>query len=104
MARRRSRLPWQYDDKTQTFTTPAGPVSLRDLADARYALATGRLDFPGPWAGWKLRDGALRGPHRITLRPFTAAEFGRWLQETSAQDARMTNGQKRTRQTLRVVK
>lgn len=104
MARRRSRLPWQYDDGTQTFTTPAGPVSLRDLADARYALATGRLDFLGPWAGWKLRDGALRGPHRITLRPFTAVEFGRWLQEANAQDARRFAEQTTTRPILRIVK
>ncbi len=43
MARHPKRMPWRYDEKTQTFTTPAGKVTLQELAEARYALGVGRV-------------------------------------------------------------
>ena len=44
MARPRTRLPWRYDDQRQEFTTPAGVVTLHELAELRYGLATSHVE------------------------------------------------------------
>lgn len=89
MARPRMRLPWRYDDLRQEFTTPAGLVTLHDLAAIRYGVATSHLDLAGPWAGWRVRGATLRGPRgaSIIIRPETAAQFARWLRDMEARDA-----------------
>lgn len=88
MSRPRSRLPWRYDDASQSFTTPAGVVTLHELAALRYGLATSHIDLAAPWAGWKLRGAMLIAPGGgARIRPEIAAQFGRWLREMDARDA-----------------
>lgn len=89
MARPRTRLPWRYDDARQEFITPAGVVTLHELAALRYGLATSRVSLTGPWTGWRLSGSTLRGPRgtSITLRPDTATQFSRWLRDMEARHA-----------------
>lgn len=89
MGRPRTRLPWQYDAITQTFTTPAGVVSLQELAELRYGHATSHVDLTGPWSGWRIRGNTLRAPRNgptITVKPDTAQQFARWLIEAEKRD------------------
>lgn len=90
MARPRTRLPWQYDDQRQEFTTPAGVVTLHELAALRYGLATAHVDLAGPWTGWRIRGALLKSPRGvgITARPEIAAQFARWLRDIEASEAR----------------
>ncbi|WP_153242439.1 hypothetical protein [Frateuria defendens] len=67
-------MNWLYDERTQTFSTPAGTVSLRELAQCRVALNNGHLDLTGPWAGWRLRADVM-------------PQFLRWLDECARRDA-----------------
>ena len=89
MARRPPRLPWRYDDQRQEFTTPAGVVTLHELAELRYGLATAHVDLAGPWTGWRIRGALLRSPGGvgITMRPEIAAQFARWLRDVEANEA-----------------
>lgn len=89
MARPRTRLPWRYDDQRQEFTTPAGVVTLHELAALRYGLATAHVDLAGPWTGWRIRGALLKSPRgvAITMRPEIAAQFGRWIQEVETREA-----------------
>lgn len=105
MARRPSRLPWSYDDQRQEFTTPAGKVTLHELAALRYGLATSRIDLAGPWAGWRLRGAVLKSPQgaAITVRPEIAAQFARWLREIESRESG-DGGQVNQRTHLRLVK
>lgn len=89
MARPRTRLPWRYDDQRQEFTTPAGVVTLHELAALRYGLATAHVDLAGPWTGWRIRGALLKSPRGvgITVRPEIAAQFARWLRDVEANEA-----------------
>ena len=89
MARPRTRLPWRYDEQKQEFITPAGVVTLHELAALRYGLASSHVDLSGPWAGWRLRGALLKSPRGlgITVRPEIAAQFGRWMREVEANES-----------------
>lgn len=89
MARPRTRLPWRYDDQRQEFITPAGVVTLHELAALRYGLGTSHVDLSGPWAGWRLRGALLKSPRGlgIEVRPEIAAQFARWLRDMEANEA-----------------
>lgn len=89
MGRTRSRLPWRYDDQRQEFITPAGVVTLHELAGLRYGLATSHVDLAGPWTGWRIRGALLKAPRgtEMTVRPEIAAQFGRWLRDVEMREA-----------------
>lgn len=82
MGRPRNRLPWAYDDTRQQFTTPAGVVTLQELAALRYGIHTSNIDLHGPWAGWRVRGERLMPPYGggYALRPDTAKFFTRWVE------------------------
>lgn len=82
MSRPRTRLPWLYDEKTQQFTTPAGVVTLSELAALRYGVHTSQIDLTGPWTGYRVRGSRLLMPHSSqALRPDTARLFSAWVEQ-----------------------
>ena len=89
MARPRTRLPWRYDDLRQEFITASGVVTLKELAELRYGIATSHIDLRGAWTGWRIRGAMLKSPRgmNVTVRPETAAQFARWLRDMEARDA-----------------
>lgn len=89
MGRPRQRLDWQYDDARQQFTTPSGRVvSLHEIARLLADLAHCRIDFAGPWTGWRMRGDALIPPGTARggprLKPDTGRHLARWVDESIA--------------------
>lgn len=100
MGRRRQRLNWHWNEQRQEFTTPSGRViSLAEIARLLADHQECRIDFTGPWTGWRMRGDALippgtpRGGPR--LKPDTAKHLARWIAE--AGDAGTTPGTRRLR-------
>lgn len=84
MSRHRARLiGWDYDDRRQQITTPAGQIiTLTSIAQRLQDAQTCRYDFDGAWTGWRMRGARLMPPHagsRCALRPDTAPLFERWI-------------------------
>lgn len=102
MARPRKRLPWAYDDKLQQFTTPAGVVTLKELAELRHGLLTSHFDLRGPWTGFRVQGSLIVSKHG-RLRPETAAQFVRWLGDMQRQEMAPSDRPKARRPALRLV-
>lgn len=106
MGRRRQRLEWHWDEQRQEFTTPSGRVvSLVEIARLLHDQAQCRIDFAGPWTGWRMRGAALYPPHvgrgGPCLKPNTGTHLCRWIAEASADDsARRTSPGDHPRLTL----
>lgn len=89
MGRRRRRIAgWTWNDERQELKTPTGHVITLDeittlLADHREC----RIDFTGPWIGWRMRHqflippGTARDGPKIT--PQHGRYFARWVHEPS---------------------
>lgn len=82
MSRKRHRLNWTYDDARQEFRPPCGRViTLQEIACALYDHSeTCRIDFKGPWTGWRMRGDRLIPPGTANaLKPDTTRAFLRWI-------------------------
>ncbi len=90
MPGKRTRLiGWNYDEEQQELVSPQGQrIALYDvltlLADHRDC----RIDFTGPWTGWRMRGSRLIPPHLerkgSALKPESARQFGRWISGEAA--------------------
>lgn len=87
MARRRSRIAgWTYNDPRQELKAPNGRIITLDeithiLADQRDC----RIDFAGPWTGWRMRHQFLIPPYSgARLTPTAARRFAEWVNEPPA--------------------
>jgi len=87
----RKRLNWIYNEERQEFVTPAGTLSLLQVAAILADYAQCRIDLAGPWTGWRIRGnrlippgGSLRGP---SITATNARQFTRWLASFEPQQA-----------------
>jgi len=87
----RKRLNWRYNEERQEFDTPAGTLSLLQVAAILADYAQCRIDLAGPWTGWRIRGnrlippgGSVRGPN---ITATNARQFTRWLASYEQQQA-----------------
>jgi hypothetical protein len=93
--RKRHRLNWIYDERRQEFKTPTGrTISLAEIAQAVYEQQQCRIDFTGPWCGWRMRGDRLipPGESRKALKPDTFRAFLRWISAAGDQHNHQNNG------------
>lgn len=81
---KRVKLGWKYNAKTEIFETPYGPIRLYDLLQSQSERASGSIDLPGRWRGWKFRNGCLIPPEtqvsrRIRITPQTLLRYEQWV-------------------------
>lgn len=87
MPRPRARLTgWTYNNTRQELKAPNGRIITLDeithiLADQRDC----RIDFAGPWTGWRMRHQFLippfTGQNGPRLTPNNARRFLEWVRE-----------------------